>query len=338
MPKPVLSAVMLVYNSEKYLREAIDSVLSQSFRDFEFIIINDGSTDKSLGIIHQYKDDRIRLINNLNNLGIPASRNIGLQEAKGDFLAWCDSDDINFPDRFSQQMNFLKNNGKYGLCGTWQLSAKGKKYKVHKTKSDPELVKAMLLFKPSIMNPTAMYRLELIKKNNLSYNTELAIAEDHDFFLRCSMYFPITNVQKVLVKYRASETSIIKKFKSREKETSKIHNIIYTTALSYIAIKSKETDLITHSLICSDKNFSTFLEFQSCHNWLLALKLKNVDTKVYDPKALNKVLSHRFYVISKKASVYGSKTFTYYLKHSYKDFGFMSLNHVFKLAFYCAKK
>lgn len=338
MSKPLLSAVMLVFNSEKYLPEAIESILAQNFTDFEFIIINDGSTDGSIDIIKHYEDDRIRLINNPSNLGIPISRNIGLQEAKGEFLAWCDSDDISFADRFRRQIDFLEKHREYGLCGTWQLSAKGKKYKVHKTEHQPEVAKAMLLFKPAVMNPTAMFRLSLLRKNGLHYDSKLKICEDYDFFLRSSVCFPITNVQKVLVKYRDSETSTITKFKSLEKETDNLHRIVYSNALTYIGIDPKESDLTIHSLICSEKDFASFVEFGSCHDWLLFLKAKNNQVKVYDTKALNKVLAHRFYTISKKASVYGLKTFAYYIKHSYKDFGFMRLNYVLKLAFFCAKK
>ena len=338
MKKPVLSAVMLVYNGEKHLREAIDSVLNQRFKEFEFIIINDGSTDSSLDIINEYSDDRIRIINNITNLGIPRSRNIGLKEAQGEFLAWCDCDDLNFPDRFEEQVNFLKANGKYVACGTWQLYSNGKQYLVHKTKKQPELVKAMLLFKPSIMNPTSMLRLSMINRNKLYYNTELTIAEDHDLFLRCSMAFSLTNIQKVLVKYRASETSIIKKFKSQEDESDKIHNVIYTEALNYLGITPTKSDLVNHSLSCSDKKFASFIEFKSCYNWLVTLKLKNKETKVYDDDALDKVLAHRFYVISKKASSFGLKTFLFYFKKSYKNFRHMTFGHVLKLAFLCIKK
>lgn len=337
MKKPVLSAVMLVYNGEKHLREAIDSVLNQSFKEFEFIIINDGSTDSSLDIINQYSDDRIRIINNITNLGIPRSRNIGLKEAQGEFLAWCDCDDLNFPDRFEEQINFLKANGKYIACGSWQLYSNGKKYLVHKTKKQPELVKAMLLFKPSIMNPTSMLRLSMINGNKLYYNTDLTIAEDHDLFLRCSMAFPLTNIQKVLVKYRASETSIIKKFKSQENESDKIHNVIYTEALNYLGITPTKSDLLNHSLSCSDKKFASFIEFKSCYNWLITLKLKNIHTKMYNNKALNKVLANHFYIISKKASIYGLVTFKYYLKRSYINFRHVSFHHIIKLAFLCIK-
>ncbi len=338
MKEPILSAVMLVYNGESYLKEAIDSVLKQNFKDFELIIINDGSVDRSLDIINQYSDGRIRVINNVTNMGIPYSRNIGLKNAKGEYLAWCDCDDINYQTRFEEQIDFLKANREYGVCGTWQLSHTGKKYAVHQTQKEPDLVKAGLLFLPSIMNPTSMLRLSLIRKNNLSYDTNLAIAEDHDFFLRCSMVFPLTNVQKVLVKYRASETSIIKKFKSKETESEEIRNVIHRRAINYLGIEPNECELIFHSLLVSNKKFASFAEFESCYNWLVTLKQKNLETKIFDQNSLNKVLGHRFYVISKKASLYGLVTFKYFIKKSHKSFGHMSFKHAAKLAFLCFSK
>lgn len=338
MKPPVLSAVMLVYNGEKHLREAIDSVLNQSFKEFEFIIINDGSTDGTHEIIKQYSDRRIRIINNLSNIGIPRSRNIGLKEAKGEFLAWCDCDDLNFPTRFEEQINFLKANKNFVVCGSWQLYSNGKRYLVHKTKRRPELVKAMLLFKPSIMNPTSMLRLSMIRENKLYYKPDLSIAEDHDLFLRCSMVLPLTNIQKTLVKYRASETSIIKKFKSKLEESDKMHNVVYVEALNYLGIATTASDLKHHSLICSEKKFDSFNEFESCYNWLITLKLKNRETNVYESKALDIVLANQFYIISKKASVFRLPTFTFYLKRCYKDFRYMPFSHLLKLAFLCNKK
>lgn len=338
MENPVLSAVMLVYNGEKYLNEAIDSVLNQSFKDFEFIIINDGSTDSSLKIINAYTDERIRVINNGTNLGIPASRNIGLSEARGEYLAWCDCDDINFANRFKEQVDYLKNNSEYGVCGTWQIYSKGKRTFVNRTKKQHELVKAILLFVPSIMNPTSMLRLSMLNANKLKYNNNLAIAEDHDLFLRCSMYFSLTNVQKVLVKYRASETSIIKKFESKENESEKIHNEIYMQALRYLGIEPDKSELKLHSLCASENGFANFDEFKLCHNWLIKIKIVNNETKVYDHKMLNRVLADRFYVMSKRASNYGLITLKYYLSHSYKNFGYINFDQIWKLVIRCIIK
>ncbi|UNY97885.1 glycosyltransferase [Zhouia spongiae] len=112
-----LSVVMPVYNGSEYLKEAMDSILNQSFSDFEFIIINDGSTDNTLQIIESYNDDRIFVIDQ-ENKGLAVSLNIGLQYAKGKYIARMDADDIAHPDRFKQQLNFLKNNTDVKLLGT----------------------------------------------------------------------------------------------------------------------------------------------------------------------------------------------------------------------------
>ena len=338
MQQPVLSVIMPVYNGEKYLREAIDSVLNQTFTNFEFIVINDGSTDSSVNIIKTYIDERILFINNEFNYGIPYSRNLGLQLARGQFLTWTDCDDINLPSRFEEQVKVLKNNSEIGICGTWLKRIGCKKSSLFKAYKDPELVKAILLFRPAIPNATAMMRLSKIKEFNLVYNTNLPISEDYDFILRCSMFFPLTNIQKVYYLYRASETSIMKKFESREMESYRIREVIYTQALTYLGIRPTESDLITHRLACAPKMFTHFSDLVTCFKWLKVIKQKNAETNAYDPKAMNKALAYEFYFISRKASNAGLLTFTFYITNSFQNFGYVSLYKIVKLAMRCILK
>ena len=116
---PLISVLMPVYNSEKYVAEAIESILCQTYKDFEFIIINDASTDSSLKIIAKYakQDKRIKLINNKKNVKISASLNKGLSIAKGKYIARMDSDDISLPSRFELQTKFLADNPAVGIVG-----------------------------------------------------------------------------------------------------------------------------------------------------------------------------------------------------------------------------
>lgn len=110
---------MPVYNGERFLREAIESVLQQTFADFELLIVNDGSTDRSLDIIQTYNDSRIRLIDNGANLGLIAARNTGLKNARGEYIALLDCDDIAYPDRLAEQIAFLDKNPSFGMVGAW---------------------------------------------------------------------------------------------------------------------------------------------------------------------------------------------------------------------------
>lgn len=338
MNKPLVSAVMLVYNSEEHLREAIDSVLNQTFKDFELVIVNDGSTDSSLEIIDSYDDDRIRLVDNGQNRGLAYSRNVGLKEARGAFLAWCDSDDINLPTRFEDQVKFLQENPSYGLCGSWQTYSIGKRKLINKTFKDPEILKAILLFTPSIMNPTAMLRMSMVREHGITFNNDLAFCEDYDFFQRSSMHFPLTNVQKVLLKYRVSDSGMTMQFEAQEERNARLHKVVYAQALEYLGIRPKEEELNTHRLICSNKKFDSFEDFKNSFEWLNTIKKKNQETKVYQPRALEKVLADQFYFISKKATRFGLSTLQFYLAKSLSGFGHFSLNKASKLAVRCIIK
>ena len=118
-PHPLVTVLMAVYNGEKYLREAIESILDQTYTNFEFLIINDGSSDRTEEIILSYNDKRIRYIKNEQNLKLIASLNKGLDLAKGEFIARMDADDISLPERLEKQINFLEKHPEIGLLGSW---------------------------------------------------------------------------------------------------------------------------------------------------------------------------------------------------------------------------
>ena len=118
--EPIISVVMPVYNGDKYLQEAIESILNQTEGDFEFIIINDGSTDDSPALIDKYRelDSRIKVITQ-ENKGLISSLNTGIDEAKGKYIARMDADDVSLPERFRTQLEYMEKNSKIGACGSW---------------------------------------------------------------------------------------------------------------------------------------------------------------------------------------------------------------------------
>src|SRR5690349_9241462 len=119
MTKPVFTVLMPVYNGEKYLREAIDSILAQTLTDFEFLIIDDGSKDRSVDIIKSYADPRINLVKNEVNLGISKTLNRGIEIAAAEFIARMDADDISHPTRLQKQYDYLIKNPECALLSTW---------------------------------------------------------------------------------------------------------------------------------------------------------------------------------------------------------------------------
>ncbi len=119
MPKPLVTVLMPVFNAEKYLREAIESILNQTLIEFEFLIIDDGSSDNSISIIRSYSDSRIRFIQNEHNLGISKTLNRGIELASAELIARMDADDISYPQRLQKQYDYINNNEDCALLSTW---------------------------------------------------------------------------------------------------------------------------------------------------------------------------------------------------------------------------
>jgi len=218
VPDPLVSVLMPVYNGEQFLREAIDSILGQSFKDFEFLIIDDGSKDNSISIIESYNDTRIRFVRNETNLKLPATLNRGLNLAIGKYIARMDQDDISMPDRLEKQIAVMDRDLKVGICGSW-IEVFGLGNYVEKYPTDPDSIKANLLFYNALAHPTVMMRKSLFDQFNLRYSMEYLHAEDYELWQRCSTCFRIVNIGEVLLRYRTSSTSYCRVFSLEQTAT-----------------------------------------------------------------------------------------------------------------------
>ncbi len=204
--KPKISILMAVFNCSATLKEAIDSILTQTFKDFEFIIINDGSTDDTLRIIEGYEDIRIRLINNQKNLGLIKSLNKGLREVEGEYIARMDGDDISMPRRLNIQFNYLEKNREVFLLGSSALiiDENGRLIKKTKIITGRDL-STILPIRNSLIHPSIMFR----NIPNLFYREKMLHCEDYDFYLRLVTEGRILkNLSDPLIKYRISSNSI----------------------------------------------------------------------------------------------------------------------------------
>lgn len=197
---PKVSVLMAVFNAEKYVDEAIKSILQQSYTDFEFIIVDDGSTDSSLDLIKSFTDKRIKLITNSTNLGLAISLNHALNVSKGEFLARFDADDISDITRLSKQVRFMDENRDVGVCGTWVEILDGNKIWSAPT-SDSEIKTELLFFNP-MFHPTVMMRRSIFINNFLFYDSKFNTAQDYDLWSRASFHCQFANLPEPLVKYR----------------------------------------------------------------------------------------------------------------------------------------
>ena len=194
---PRVSVVMSVFNGEPYVGQAIGSILAQTFHDFEFIIVDDGSTDSSPMILETFakKDVRIRLLRNYSNSGIIASLNKAFRAAKGEYIARQDADDISLPERLACQVKFLNEKQHIGVAGTWMVNIdqSGQRRIIWKTPLNHCLIKWSLLFSTSIAHATVMMRRSLLEKED-PYRAEMTHAEDYDLWSRLSERTQMANV------------------------------------------------------------------------------------------------------------------------------------------------
>jgi len=309
----LISVVMSVYNGEDYLEEAIESILNQTYKNFEFIIIDDGSTDKSLGIIHRYKelDDRIILISR-ENRGLIASLNEGIKKAKGKYIIRMDADDISMPNRFQEQFDFMELNQDVVLCGSF-----AEKFGIDKgiflvPSSDKEIRETFVVHSPFI-HPSVIIRHSTVKENKIIYNDKYLHAEDYKFWLELLKIGKVHNIKKVLLRYRTSQDQISNKYSKEQAYTSqKIRREFIKDYLGQ--------DIIENSI-----NIETIKKLKSIKN-------KNKDNTI------NSII----YAIYLSLDAYSVKSFLYfifsfnYLKYPYnlKEFNRVIYKHINPNRFY----
>jgi glycosyltransferase involved in cell wall biosynthesis len=209
---PAVSVIMPVYNGEPYLREAIHSILSQTFDDFEFIIIDDGSIDSTWEILNDYvkADDRIVLRRNLENLGLVKTLNKGFALARGKYIARQDADDISLPKRLEKQVTFLEDNPEVGLLGSayYRLDSQGQR-SIRQPPLSDTAIRWKMLFGNRWCHASVMFRLKLFESGEAFYKDYLH-AEDYELWTRLLRRTQAATLADALVIYRVHESSICK--------------------------------------------------------------------------------------------------------------------------------
>lgn len=236
---PRVSVLMSAYNSEKYIAEAIESVLNQTFTDFEFIIINDGSTDKTPEIIseHAKQDKRIKFIDLKKNSGLIAALNKGLDLCQGEYIARMDSDDISLPTRFAKQVKYMDEHPECGACSSWAEKF-GPNIIKDKILTYMPTVKLMdfVIYGDRVLNPASMIRKSILDEYNIKYNPDYKYAEDYAFWVQVCKHAEIHNLQEVLLNYRWHDDNVSVTHKKAQLECAeRIRKSILLELLSYDA-------------------------------------------------------------------------------------------------------
>ena len=258
--QPLVSVILPVYNASTFLKESIDSVLNQTYTNFELIIINDASTDDSDIIISSYDDSRICHFKNSENLKLIKTLNKGIYLAKGKYIARMDADDICYPNRLEEQISFLENNPEYILVGSSAkvIDERGiEKNDLVYFSEHEDIVFASLFYSP-IIHPSAVIRKGGLDDFNLKYDESYIHVEDYELWTRMLFFGKFKNLKKNLLKYRVHSTQISTLHNSEQLKMNKLIQQNFAKKL-FAKLKDFEVDFL--------------LDFSSLDNFLHRLNI-----------------------------------------------------------------
>lgn len=276
-----VTVLMPVYNGEAFLREAIESILQQTFRDFEFLIIDDGSGDGSAALIRSYADDRIRLVQHPQNRGLVATLNEGLREAKGELVARMDCDDVSLPDRLARQVAYMDAHPAVGVCGThFRLVPSGQ---VIRHPAGHEAIKAGMLLYNRIGHPTAMLRKNVLAQCDLYYSASYPHAEDYELWTRCVARTAFANLEEVLLLYRLHDKQVSRQYTDVQRDTT---GRILKGYLRHIGIAPNPDELRVHHAL-AHQSFAMNRRFvRAAARWIDRIRAGNRQHGFFEESAL----------------------------------------------------
>lgn len=298
---PKISVIMCVYNTDNiFLKEAIDSILNQTYEDFEFIIINDCTNKENMNLINSYKDARIVLMNNKINIGLTRSLNKGILLAKGKYIARMDSDDISLPNRFKKQVEFLESNKEIAVVGSYAKIFNKEKVFMSRIKSEEILKIRMMFYNCVMVHPTAMLNMELLKNNSIYYDESISKAQDYMLWADCIINsLKIYVIDEILLKYRIHEGQITFSLKEDQQDCAKYVQKKILNKLFNYEIDDKSLKL-HWSIFHGNINYE-ISEYEKYFEFLLK---QNKEKKIFEQKIFLKELNYRWIMMTIKSALY----------------------------------
>lgn len=297
-----ITVLMPVYNAGPYLDAALDSILGQTCTDFELLVIDDGSTDDSVSRVALRNDPRIRLLRQPRNLGLVAALNRGLDEARGEYVARMDADDISLPKRLAKQSAFLNAHPEIGVCGTWMEGFSSEASALWRAPVAHEDICCHLLFESTLFHPTVMLRRELFNRHALRYDPDYPHAEDYEVWGRCALYFRLANLPEVLLRYRIHAASVGGRNRAGKLATARR---VRARQLDKLGLLPTAEEQLLHECLARWEIPAEKAFLERTLVWLLKLQQANRDRQVYAEPRFSAMLAERWYCICERASPLG---------------------------------
>jgi glycosyltransferase involved in cell wall biosynthesis len=330
MPSKV-SILMPAYNVEKYIGDSIQSILEQTFSDFELIIINDGSTDKTASIISKFDDKRIKYLENPQNSGLSFTRNRLIGEASGIYLAWLDADDIALPQRLEKQVKRLDQNPNLAFVASWArlIDAENQPTGAYiKSYIPNQYLGALLLFVNYIVQSSVVIRRD--KLPEIHYDSAFPPTEDYELWTRILRNHQAEILPEVLVNYRVHTTNISHVQSDKASSTVMLN---HRNQLLQLGLNPSVDDLDLHYQI-GFRKLKSIEQIQQIEVWFQAIEKANETSQRFDNQALNFILSHRWARICTQNPAFGLKALKFYFKSRFKK---VTLQNVLLILVYVFK-
>lgn len=289
---PKFSVIVPVYNGASFLRQSIESVLAQTYTDFELIVIDDFSDDNSYEIARSFNDKRLKVFQNKQNLGPGKTRNYGLDVASGKYIALLDADDICFPCRLEKQSEFLDENPKIGLCGSWAKTSGNPNLRfIRHVLANGELKSALLFYSPFVTSSIA-FRSELIRIYAISFPDRYFPgfhAEDYSFWVKCMDKTQFANIPEYLISYQYHSSQLTSKNHAIALKNS---STVWKEVLHKLGLDYSGSQILTHSKFSEkyspDLSSSDLREMSA---WLIDIYTRNEQTGLIPKLALRHMLA-----------------------------------------------
>lgn len=332
---PRVSVLMPVYNAGQYLAQAIDSIVSQTLKDWELILINDGSTDDSDTIISRYKDSRIYYVKNETNLGLIKTLNKGIDYCGGKYIARMDADDISHPDRLKLQVSFLDNHPDHVLCGTdaTVVDATGMQTGKIRNLCHNEALQINLLFSPPFIHPSVMIRSDVLRNNK--YDEAYKHVEDYELWTRITKVGKLANIGKDLLKYRWHDSNV--SVLNGEVQNA-LKDRVIERQLEQLDVQANKEDLYNHNITfrlyqLGNKQDVADVSKENVSVWFSRIIQQNKLKQIYRQSELIAFLWSRWVVLCISQKKYAKA-----LTPGFATFNLAVLKRLFKLIFFLRKK
>lgn len=288
---PLVSVILPVFNAAPYLAEAIQSILVQTYENFELVIVDDASDDESGSIIGSFSDSRIVRLSNEVNKGLSFSLNRGMRHARGAFLARMDADDISLPDRFARQVDYLQKHPDVAVCGAWMETFGTGGETVWKVPEHHDVIASRLVFESALCHPTVMLHRRLFVDAGLEYAEELQLAQDFELWSRCFRSLRFANIPEVLLRYRLHDHNLDS---ARQTRQTAFADKVRLRLIAELGLQASDDELLLHSELSTWRVPMEYTRLEQAHAWLLRLLQANDQRLVFPSEAFPGVLAERW--------------------------------------------